>query len=98
MRKYTGHITAKTGIALNVNKKFRYKNLFSLLERNRLSGEDNLGLWHDVINDSMEQPLYKHFFPSRIGALIKKLEDKKDCIKAIIYCRREVTPKVLRKF
>ena len=94
-RDFSGHITAIPGLALNHNQVNRDKNLLNLLDKSPLSGEDNLVLWHDVIDNSFTSHRTNISPPSSIGGLIKSPEDRKDHIRAIVYCQRKGAPNVL---
>ena len=73
-----GHITAIPGLALNHKQVNSDKNLLNLLSKSLLSEKYNLMLCHRT----------KKFSPSSVGVLINNLEDRKDHIRAVIFCQR----------
>ena len=68
-RDFSGHITTIPGLALNHNQVNRDKNLLNLLDKSPLRGDDNLVLWHDVIDNSFTSHRTNIFSPSSIGGL-----------------------------
>ena len=95
--KYLGHVTAIPGLVLNHNQVNRDKNLLNLHGKSPLREKNNCLFGHDVINNSLKSKRTNNFSPSSIGGLIKNLEDRKDHIRAAIYCQRKGTQNVLEE-
>ena len=85
--------TAIPGLSFNQNNKNDLKVILTLLSKGRLSKiskKEKFIIWHDAVNNSLSR--HPSNFNTRLTPKQLILIHYKQCISAIVYCKRSGTP------
>ena len=96
-KEYEKRVTAISGLSLNPLSSNPLKNLQNLLRKGSLAKQQNLIIWHDIINNSLSVHWKTRTPALTPEELVKLLGHYRDRISAVVYCRRFGTPDVYKK-
>ena len=73
------------------------KNLSFLLSHGALRNKSDIVLWHDLINNTISPHSSNNKKPWTTERLVSELENYKNQIAAVVYCRRTKTPDISKE-
>ena len=88
------YITAIPGLSLNPRVQNPLKSLVNLLQKGRLSRNDNLILWHDLVNNTITKHWRTNIPEETPVNFVRTLKKIKYKVSAIVYCRRFGAPDI----
>ena len=81
------------GLSLNINAKDPRKNVQNLIEKD-FKDENELTIWHDVINNSICKHKSNFYRALSVINLVNVLKSYQNRIRALVYCQRNRTPDI----
>ena len=81
------------GLSFNINAKNPRKIVQNLIEKD-FESENELIIWHDVINNSISKHKSNFFRALSVPDLVNVLKSYQNRIRALVYCQRHRTPDI----
>ena len=90
---YNDEIFSIPGLSLNKNTRNPRKIVQNLLSKD-LKEQNNIVIWHDVLNNSISRHESNNFQALTVPELIDVLKGLQDKLSALVYCQRHRTPNI----
>ena len=81
------------GLSLNIHSKNPRKLVQNLIEKG-FKNENEVLIWHDVINNSICRHKSKFYCALSMSDLVEVLKSYQNRIRAVVYCQRNGTPDI----